>query len=132
MSRDRLTRHGNRVMMGTHVAAAPELGEGKVLARTSVFGIEFTEGGGFKSRQVMIEPEAMDKALQERPTAPIMWEHNWDGGPIGQSTREWADGSALNMEGELFLDEELPRRVWRTMKPAGRGDRREGRASPEP
>lgn len=113
-----LRRAGRRLYLTTHGRAAPELGDGIVEAYTSVFGVEFTEGGGFSSRQVQIEPGAFADSLAAKPTAPIMWEHNWDGGPIGQSVQEEETDQGLRMIGELFIAEELPRRVYRAMRPA--------------
>jgi HK97 family phage prohead protease len=109
-------------LLAAQVSVDPKrLGPGRVEAVTSVFDVEFTEGG-FESRQVVIHKGAFTQVLIDKPTAPIMWQHAWDSGPIGRSIEEEETGQGLRMLGELFIDDDpLARRVWKAMLPRTRG-----------
>lgn len=118
---------GKRLLAAQISVDPKRLGLGMVEAVTSVFDVEFTEGG-MKPRQVTIDKGAFTDVLARKPTAPIMWQHAWQHGPIGQSIEEEETDQGLRMLGELFIDDDpLARRVWKAMLPGSEG----GKASLE-
>lgn len=57
---------------------------------------------------------AFTESLQ-RGAVPIMWQHDWDAGPIGVTRSTTEDDKGLLFEVELFLDDPRARAVYRAM-----------------
>lgn len=101
---------------GGRMHALPDVGEGVVEAYTSVFGVTFWEAGFFTRRKVRIGEHAFDRVLEERSSFPIVFEHDWDAGPIGHTVEQKVDGKGLRAVAQLYIDDEMGRRVWRSME----------------
>src|SRR5205823_3385408 len=63
----------------------------------------------------VIEPGAFRKSIQDRPSVPILWQHNPDE-PIGISRYMTEDGRGLKVEGQLAMEVQRAREVHSLMK----------------
>lgn len=90
--------------------ALPEVGEGRVEAYVSVFGVPYNVGFGWKEQ---IEAGAFDEALAEKNKLPIFWMHSWDEGLLIGDADASTDDKGLKFDGQLYVDDELARRAWR-------------------
>lgn len=73
---------------------------------TDTFGTRFRRG-------------CFKRSLKERGLPMLSWEHDWDNGPIGVITDAREDERGLLVEGELFIESDLPSRLHRAMLAGG-------------
>lgn len=98
------------------VRAAPELGEGVVVAYASVFGTEYRVGYDTSER---IAPGAFADSLKERKAFAIYHEHGWRRGdaPIGVTRKAEEDDKGLRIEAQLWVDDDpKARAVYRSLE----------------
>lgn len=107
---------GQRRELRARVHALPELGEGMVEGYASVFGVTFTEGSSLFRRKVQIEKGAFAASLEAHDSFPLMWEHDWDAGPVGHTTEAEEDDKGLHFQSQMYLDNERGRALWRSME----------------
>lgn len=103
-------------MLRAEVHALGDVGEGVVECYASVFDVEFMEGSSFFQRKVRIEKGAFEESLQSHDSFPVMWEHDWDAGPIGHSLDDKEDDHGLWGRIQLYTDSDRGRNIWRSME----------------
>lgn len=65
---------------------------------------------------------AFDASIKTRGLPMLSWEHEWREGPIGVLTETGDDDKGQWVEGRIFTDSDLPRRVHESMKAGGIGE----------
>lgn len=86
-------------------------GEGAFEAYVSVFDTVYSIGWGWEEK---ILKGAFAESLAAQPVQPVMWDHAWEFGPIGDATGE-EDDKGLKETGALYLGSDLVDRVWKGM-----------------
>lgn len=112
----RISRVGHRRLLRAEVHTLGEIGEGIVECYASVFDVEFMEGSSFFRRKVRIEKGAFEESLESHDSFPVMWEHDWDAGPIGHSLEDKEDDHGLWGRIQLYIDSDRGRNIWRSME----------------
>lgn len=94
--------------------ATPDAGPGTFSAYASVFGVEYDIGWGFK--ETILPGAFTDSIKAHGGTIPIMWEHAWNLGPVGDA-KVSEDDHGVKLDGQLYLDDggDLVRRIYRSM-----------------
>lgn len=105
-------RHHLRVVIHRLAAHATTTDEGRFVAVVAGVDDTFTE---WPNRRVRIAPDAFDSALAARRSWPVMWEHDWDSGPIGVADTATVNAEGLVMSGQIWTDDPLGRRAHRAM-----------------
>ena len=81
---------------------------GAFTALVSVFGNVDLEGD-------IVMPGAFSRTLEERGLPPVFYSHQWWDGPIGATEKAEETEAGLVIEGRLFLDSDLTKRVHASM-----------------
>ncbi|GAA2141568.1 hypothetical protein GCM10009760_25870 [Kitasatospora kazusensis] len=92
--------------------AADDAPEGVVRGYVTTFGNSYDIGYGWQER---IERGAFAEQIRSG-ALPIMWQHDWDAGPIGVTRALTEDEHGVLAEAELFMDDPRGRAVWRAMQ----------------
>lgn len=92
--------------------AAEDASEGVVRGYVTTWDDPYKIGWGWNEE---IARGAFTESLADQSALPIMYQHDWDAGPIGVTRAVVEDDHGLYVEVELFLDDDRARAIWRAM-----------------
>jgi HK97 family phage prohead protease len=95
--------------------ALPDVGEGAVEAVVAAYDVVYDVQDWFWETKERIAPGAFADSIAAKPVIPLFWQHDWEGGPIGDA-RASETSADLRIRGQLYVDDPSVARIWRSMR----------------